>query len=418
MWRILSPAEHDRSSPKDYRWCRTIYLVLCVAFSLVISACASKRFESQSVETATFVERSISQTNGPVSVSAAVPGPEETEALLGLDLYAQGIQPVWLEVENRGESTVRVALWSVDREYYSPLEVAYINRKPYGKEEFAAMQRWFYENQMPRWVLPGESRSGLVFTHLTPGTKGFNVDIYESRRSFNFTFFVPIPGFRADFMDVDFEHLYEEEILALDLESLRTTLAGHPCCSTDQSGNEAGDPFNVVLVGSGLAVRRALLRGNWQETAANSPETALARTHYYRGRQPDATFHKSRPDGTERKELRLWQAPMRVVDEPVWIGQVSYDMGGATGQSAYNNYRIDPDIDDARMFIMQNFWYNQSLARMGFIGGVAPSTLDAPARNFNESEYFTDGRRVVLFVPEDPVAMDETILLQWQSLGE
>ncbi len=404
---------------KKLRRRQVLLVAFTAGFSLAISACASKRFEATSIDGATFIERSTTQTQGTVSVTAAVPGAEETEALLGLDLYAQGIQPVWLKVENHGDSTVRVAIWSIDRDYFSPLEVAYVNRKAYNKEGLANMQRWFYENQMPRWILPGEAESGLVFTHLARGTKGFNVDVYKTDRSLNFTFFVPIPGFRADYMDVQFASLYaENDIQVLDLDGLRSVLESHPCCSTDESGLKAGDPFNVVMVGSGLAVRRALLRGRWEETAAKSPETALARSHRYRGRQPDGTFHKSRPDGSERKELRLWQAPMRVGDEPVWIGQVSYDMGGATGAHVYSDYRIDPDIDDARMFIMQNFWYSQSLSRMSHIGGIPRSTLDAPASNFTDSEYFTDGLRVVLFVSEDPVAMDETDLLHWALLEQ
>ena len=54
-------------------------------------------------------------------------------------IYAQGIQPVWLQAENRGEERVRVALWSVDEAYFSPMEVAWKNRKGFSKEGRAAM---------------------------------------------------------------------------------------------------------------------------------------------------------------------------------------------------------------------------------------------------------------------------------------
>ncbi len=350
-------------------------------------------------------------------MTAAVPGAEEIKSLIGLNLYAQRIQPVWLQAENRGEEPVRVALWSVDEAYFSPMEVAWKNRKTFSSEGRVAMERWFYENQMPRRIPPGETRSGFVFTNMSSGTKGFNVDVFASDRAFPFTFFVPIPGFRADYMDVNFQSLYgEDEIQDLDIDSLRSALEAHPCCSTDQSGTGVGDPFNVVLVGSPLAVQRSLLRGGWQETAADSSETVLARTHRYRGRQPDGTFHKSRSDGRERKELRLWLSPMQFGDELVWIAQISYVMSGATGRKAFEKYRIDPDIDDARTFITQNFWYSQSLARMGRAGGIPLSIIDAPHRNFNGSEYFTNGQRVVLFLSESPIALDETILLPWHKL--
>jgi hypothetical protein len=107
---------------------------------------------------------------------------------------------------------------------------------------------------------------------------------------------------------------------------------------------------------------------------------------------------------------------MQFGDDLVWIAQVSYDMSGATGSKAFEKYRIDPDIDDARMFILQNFWYSQSLARMGEVGGIPSTTIDAPHRNFGGSEYFTDGQRIILFLSELPIALDETIMLQWRRL--
>ena len=88
-------------------------------------------------------------------------------------------------------------------------------------------------------------------------------------------------------MDVSFKNLYTAaELQELDEEGLRSALASLPCSSADQSGNAEGDPLNVAFVSSALALRRALLRGDWQETASDSPTTALARTHRYKGRQP------------------------------------------------------------------------------------------------------------------------------------
>ena len=401
----------------DFQLSRVFITGLWLCLVLVVSGCSSKSFVAPTADSATFIERGDTQTQGTVRVTAAVPSAEETKAIIGLDLYSQGIQPVWLIVTNLGDKPARVALVSVDEEYFSPLEVAWQNRGSYSSEGRVAMELWFYEHQMPRRISPGETRSGFVLTHLTRGTKGFNVDVYTVDGSENFTFFIPIPGFRADHMDVIFNNLYTaDELQEFDAEGFRQALASLPCCSTDQSGSAEGDPFNVAFVGSGLALRRALLRGNWQETAAGSADTALARTHRYKGRQPDGTFHKSRPDGSERKELRIWLSPMLVDGVRVWFGQVSYDMGGKAATTSSEAYRIDPDLDDARMFIMQNFWYSQSLARIGFVTGGAESTLAAPQVNFHGSEYFTDGMRVVLFVSPSPVALDATEMLNWSRL--
>ncbi len=73
------------------------------------------------------------------------------------------------------------------------------------------------------------------------------------------------------------------------------------CCSKNASGQQ-GDPINLVMVGSGLAIRRALLRAGWNETAANDPETTRSRSHLYRGRRPDGTFHQYRPLGRQRAQ--------------------------------------------------------------------------------------------------------------------
>jgi hypothetical protein len=77
---------------------------------------------------------------------------------------------------------------------------------------------------------------------------------------------------------------------------------------------------------------------------------------------------------------------------------------------------MDPDVDNARDFLMQNFWYSQSLGALASVGGVPRSSISAPLRNFAGAEYFTDGQRVVLFVSENPVAMDQTDILPWRAV--
>lgn len=384
---------------------------------LSVAGCAGQPYKPTEIASAQFLERGVAQTQEPLRVTAAVPDAQETEAFFGLPLYDQGIQPIWLEVENRGPKPVRVAIWSIDPDYYSPLEVAWMNRGGYDDEGQATMERWFYENAMDRRIPPGETRSGFVYTALITGTKGFNVDVYANDRDFHFTFFIPIPGFTADYMEVDFQSLYQEaEIQMLDANGLRAVLEKMPCCSTDETGTKLGDPFNVVLVGTGMAVRRAMLRAGWQETAANSPQTVVARSHRYRDRRPDGTFQKSRPDGSEHKELRLWLAPMRVGEDLVWIGQISYELSGTSGEGDVAGYRIDPDIDDAMLYLMQNFWYSQSLTQAAFTKGVGAATIGAPRENFSGATYFTDGLRAVLWVSEEPVGLDEVQVLPWERL--
>ena len=395
-----------------------------------LAGCGSQPWQGQEIAGATFLQRSLTQENGPIRVTAAVPDDAETAVLTGLDLYEQGIQPVWLKVENRGDNPARIALWSIDRDYYAPIEVAYMNRKSFSAEGYAEMERWFYDNGLQRTVPPGESRTGLVFTHRTPGTKGFNLDVFSNRAAHSFTFFVPLPGFTADYMEVEFANLYrDDEIRQLDPLSLRTLLEEElPCCVTGPEPESDGGPINVVMVGTPLAVRRSLLRGGWHETPAGSMERA--RDRYFLGRNPDTIFFRERADGEERINIHLWLAPWKVDGETAWVGQAYYhfieqdflaslrerfESQDAAFLSLFAKESVTADVDNAQRYLLQNFWYNQSLRKVGVVTGVGRSTPDDPRVTSRGVAYFTDGTRTVMFLSETPVALDETeVLYGWE----
>ena len=103
-------------------------LIVSLLLAVLLSACAGNPFLATDPARASFIDRAISQEKGAIRVIAAVPDAAETMALTGLPLYEQGIQPVWLEVTNSGTDRLRLALWSIDPDYYSPLEVAWMNR--------------------------------------------------------------------------------------------------------------------------------------------------------------------------------------------------------------------------------------------------------------------------------------------------
>ena len=391
-------------------------LSLCLWGVLLLAGCAGRPYISDDISSASFLARTMTQEQGEIRVSAAVPDASETAELFRLSLYKKGVQPVWIEVENSSANMIRLSIWSVDSDYYSPLEVAWMNRGGYSKEGRSAMERSLYDAAIDRRVPPGEKRSGFVFTHLTPGTKGFNVDLISTElRSYTFTFFVPMPGFTADYMAVDFANLYaDDEVADLDTDTLRAALERGPCCATDESGALQAAPFNLVMIGTGVAVSRALLRADWQETELDSTTTALARTQHYMGRRPDGTFVKIRPDGSERKELRLWLAPMRVGQELVWLGQTAtivIDRVGAPGPPL-----ISPDIDTAFMYLMQNIWYSQSLRSVGFVRVTDPVPPDAPVETLTGWRYYTTGLRGILWLSEEPVGLDEVSHLDWESI--
>jgi len=393
---------------------RCVSLYLCGL--VLLTGCAGQPYVSNDVSTASFLARKITQEHEALRVSAAVPDAVETAELFGLSLYEKGVQPVWIEVENKSTSMLRLSIWSIDSDYYSPLEVAWMNRKGYSSEGQAAMERSLYDAAIDRRIPPGEKRSGFVFTHLKPGTKGFNVDLISGElRSHTFTFFVPIPGFIADYMAVDFKRLYDDdEIVELDLDTLRPALEQAEYYASDMSGTLQGLPLNIAVVATPLALRRALLRANWQETELGSDFAGATREQHYAGRPPDGTFIKTRADGTERKVLSLWLMPMRVGQEPVWLGQTVTAVG-IRGNAAEISL-VSPDIDTPYIYLMQNFWYSQSLKRIGFVRAGEAVSSAAPAEAFGGWSYYSNGMRGVLWLSEDPVGLDEVRNLNWEQM--
>ena len=392
------------------------YLSLYLCGLLFLAGCAGQPYTSNDPSAASVLTRKITQEQEGIRVSTAVPDAGETAELFGLSLYEKGVQPVWIEVENNSANLLRLSIWSIDSDYYSPLEVAWMNRKGYSSEGQAAMERSLYDAAIERRIPPGEKRSGFVFTHLKPGTKGFNVDLISGQmRSYTFTFFVPIPGFIADYMAVDFKSLYaEDEIVELNLDTLRPALEQAKYYASDITGTLQGLPMNIAVVGTPLALRRALLRANWQETELGSSFVAGARKQHYAGRPPDGTFIKTRADGTERKVLSLWLTPMRVGQEPVWLGQTVTAVG--VSDKADDIFLVSPDIDTPYIYLMQNFWYSQSLKQIAFIRAGAVVSPAAQVEAYGGWRYHTNGMRGVLWVSEDPVGLNEVRNLNWEQM--
>lgn len=363
-----------------------------------------------------FRARESSQEAGGVRVTAAVPSAEETEEIFGLPLYRSGIQPIWLQVENDSGHRLRFAPVGTDREYFAPLEVAYKHKGKYAGQGYADMEKALYEKAMHRWIWPGESRSGFVFTHLDPGTKAFNVDLFSaSDLDHSFTFFIDVPGLQPDHTAVDFESLYAPDaVRTLDSDGLRVALDSMPCCATDETGTKPGLPINVVLVGEGTDVLRALLRAGWFERSRVDRPEQVGKEQHWDGRPPDAVFRIRRARKHDRSELRLWRAPMTAEGEPVWLGQITHYIGQSTelGRALFDD-RIDPAIDDARNFLLQIMWYSQGLEQIAWqnTGNAAPAT--SPLQGFGGTDYFTGGERTVLWLSGAPVSQLETNDIDW-----
>jgi hypothetical protein len=410
---------------------RITSIIACAVllFTVALAGCAGG-FEPQSIESVPFRERSVTKVKDGVRVTSAVPDKKEARDLFGVPLYQKRVQPVWIEVENRTDESVWFLPFGVDHDYHTPLEIAALNRKSSARER---AEKHFLSNGVQLEVKPGEIRSGFVFTNLDEGTKAFNVDLFSDENSWQFTFFINVPGLAIDHHKVDFTALYpDEDIVSYsDPAAFVQALQDLPCCTTDAKGESQGDPLNLVLIGDPIDIYYAVIRANWDETevvtAASGLKTAMSfitggeyryspvSSLYVFGRRQDIALQRIRSNIHERNHFRLWLAPMTFMGESVWIGQISRDIGVRFAKKTITTHKIDPDVDETREFLLENLAYSQVLSKFAYVGGVGPASREEPRSNLTGDPYYTDGLRVVLWISAELKDLQEIQYVQWSD---
>ena len=378
-------------------------------------------------------DRLFVNTEGNVRVSTAVPSAEETREIFGVRLYRQNIQPVWIQIENLGDETLWFLPAGLDDAYFTPIETSYRlqNRIPLLNLN-PSMNQDVYDKSIGLRIAANGIRSGYVFSRVDQGTKSFNVDVISNSSRFMMTFFVPVPGLRLDHYTVDWTTLYrEDEIREVSLAELAEQLSAMPCCVRDKKDKTNGDPLNIVIVGTLRDAYYGFMRAGWDETETiyggslwrtiksslsgseyrYSPVSAL----YVFGRAQDVALQKARSSIDERNHLRLWMTPLRYEGDPVWIGQISRDIGVRLTWKTITTHKIDADVDETREYLLEDLAYAQSLAAYGYVQGVGAAPFDAPRGNLTGDPYFTDGRRVVLFVSDEPTDISEIRVIDFSA---
>lgn len=404
-------------------------LLLC---GLILSGCAS--YAPPQAGPRAFESRSETQVDGGVRVSAVVLDPKESEQAFAAPLAAKGIQPVWIEVENQEAEEFVLMLLGVDPDYFSASEAAWKSRR-LGERKTAAKMRFFQEQHIPLVIPPHSTRAGYVYTNLDPGGKAFAVELIGERDVRRFEFVQQVPGFEADFMRVDFQRLYApHEVQDLDLNGLRHYLASLPCCVFGGDRKTPGDPLNLVIVAHGDHGLATLVRRGWDltemirvgtawRTAASSLFKSEYRTSpvsplYLFGRPQDVTLQKARNTVDERNHLRLWLAPVTLQGKPVWVGQISRDIGVRLSSKTLVTHKIDPVVDEARTYLLLDVAASQTLAQFGYVEGVGYASVAEPRYNYTQDPYYTDGLRAVMILADDTIPFDEIESLDWARLPE
>jgi hypothetical protein len=286
-------------------------------------------------------------------------------------------------------------------------------------------------------IPPRETAEGFVFTTLDLGTKAVHVRLTTlgtilqtialsepaaaggseaGSSATDFFFTVPVPGIAADYLDRDFATICPAaSVEPCTADALVSRLESLPSATMNASQSQRGDPVNLVLIGafetllSGFAARwdeseTVTLNTCWKTVRAflwgsNYRYSPVSPLHLF-GRDQDIALQRTRHSINERLHLRLWLAPLAYEGKPVWVGQVSRDIGVRFTTKAWNltTHRIDPNVDESRDYVIEDLMLTGRVEAAGYVGGVAACPRDAPHRNLTGDPYYTDGKRAVILL--------------------
>lgn len=406
----------------------------------------------------TFASRAQTQENDRAKVTVAVLDAEESAKFFGVPLARRGLQPVHLQIENRSDRLLRLLLVEIDPNYYTPLEAAGVCHFSIMKRLSAfGLVGWLFIHLLLlipfklitayranrrmddffraqafhlRPIPPGGTSAGIVFTSLDSGTKAVHILLHSTgdlldaggqihtqgtaEAACEFHFSIPVPGIEADYLRKDFETLCDPaSLVKCDVPKLTQLLRKMPAATGNAKGTRSGDPVNLVVVGEFETLLGAFA-ARWDESEVitldtcwktmrsfllgsqyrYSPVSAL----YLFGRSQDVALQRSRRSINERLHLRLWLTPLRLEGKSVWVGQVSRDIGVRFTTKTWNltTHRVDPDVDEARDYVIEDLLQAGRIDATGYVDGVGACDAASPRRNLTGDPYFTDGKRAVV----------------------
>jgi hypothetical protein len=414
---------------KRWRW-QALALALLFGFGLLgwSSDSTPDRTAEQS-----FKSRAEVRQQSAVTVRAAVLTDDESRRYFGASLANHGIQAIWLGVDNASESQLEFLPIVTDPEYFSETEVEHLLYAWWRGSANAFIKAAVAEAPMPDIIPQRHAAAGFVFTHREGGLKLFIVGFETGSEELLFKFALPVRGGTYAIEKVDFSNIYlPGSVEDIDLATLRERLAKLPCCTTNRSGTDNGDPLNIVVVGHGIDALFSFIGRGWKldepfdlHSVYRTIQAFLFRSEYLNapvsplhvfGRQQDVALQKARNTVSLRNHLRLWLAPFTVGGQQVWVGQISRDIGiKLTTQVWYlTTHRISPAVDQDRFYQLQDLIMSGAVSRFGFVLGVGASSMPDPRVNLGGDPYLTDGLRLVLFLGTPRRAFDQIDFLDWE----
>lgn len=389
-----------------------------------------------------------SKTLDDVTISIAVLTDRQAQRHFGFDLQKQDVQAVWIQVRNASHRKLWFIRNMLDPDFYSADEVALMAQEDIPDGLFDDVRQRIRDDEIRALMQPLTITEGFIFLPRVEGGRYIDVSLHGDAwdedaehtrinashpRELRFGFAVALPDGDFDYELLDPSSTYVARTLPeLDEAQLRSELENLPCCTTDAKGSSHGDPLNIVLVGDAADVLNALSRSGWSFTHrinlhtivreigavlnGDSYPVAPVSSLYALGRKHDVALQRARRTVSQRNHMRLWLAPFRFQSRQIWIGQISRDIGVkfTTKSPTLTTHIIDPEVDNAREYLLHSLISQRLVERFGFVKGSAQATRDAPRLNLTDDPYFSDGMRLVLIIASEPVAVSKIRNLMWE----
>ncbi len=358
-----------------------------------------------------------------VTVTVAIPTDDEASQFFGVSLAEHDIQLVWIRIDNSSDADYWLMPFAIDPDYYSADEAAHMTGAKLPEDKRDDNRTLFRTNALPFFFPAGSSEEGYIYASHKRGGRFIDVRLSGHLKAVRMRFAVLLPTESFDYEKSALRQMYAQvdELPDLTIGELRQRLQNLPCCTTNESGEGRGDPLNIALIGSGEHMVSALTASGWDFTEAITVDsirrmigaaieekafpTAPVSSLYAFGRRQDLALQRGRSTISQRNHMRLWLAPFRCEGEPVWIGQVSRDIGVklTTKSPTLTTHVIDPIVDESREYLFHSLLHHDAVEKFAFVKGVGESTETDPSFNLTADPYFTDGMRMVLWLTHEPV---------------
>ncbi|MDW3095520.1 MAG: LssY C-terminal domain-containing protein [Gammaproteobacteria bacterium] len=412
-----------------------------ITFIFFVSACANQP-AMELIEDKPLpinLTRNQQQSQDDVTVHLAIPTAIQTEVYFNTQLDKFNIQPIWLKIENMSNVDYWLLPYAIDQSYYTADEVAFITSKHLEKHEFEQRRKFLRNNAMPFFQKANSTNEGYIYTTHKRGGRFVDVHLTGHNQATRLRFAVLLPTQRFDYEYSDLRERYSklDQLPNFTAEEMRTYLRETlPCCTSNDSGSGEGDPINFILIGSGELAVSALSASGWQFTETvtidsirrmigaaieeksfpSAPISAL----YALGRKQDVALQRGRSSINQRNHMRLWLAPFRCEDKPVWLGQISRDIGVklTTKSKTLTTHIIDSNVDEAREYLLHSLLHSESVEKFSFVKGVGRATQDKPKRNLTDDPYITDGMRMIVWLSSKPIPPHHAKNLGWNASAD